>query len=454
MPIAPQQNPAVDFADIFSKVAPYFVGTPGSDTTTNTSSSTDPVTAAIMQSILGNIGDGSGFSKDAAIADSQGPVANLVQQALQSQMPGITSAGKASGLYNSTTQAQLTNDLAARTQLAGSQAVQQNIQNYANIQTNQLDAATKAALVNQQKTTTTAAKPPIDLSSLLLKTGIGLGANYLGKKALAAGKDLFGPSAPAENSITATQAADDADALTPDTQGLSANSSVDVSNAVGTGADEFTATEGTGGLSESLADGVSAGSDVAEGFSAADSLAADTGGLSEFGGGVGADAAVDTGADAAAGIGADAGVDAAADIGADAAVDVGVDAAADAGGADVIGDVATAALSAVICTESVRQGLMDPRLYHDEARIMGEKLSAASIRGYHHIAPYWVLRMRRDKRTAKRLASWACAYADFIVNGRVSVTSALLHYLGRPICFLIGSIFQEEPDISHLRVGV
>lgn len=74
----------------------------------------------------------SGLTKQDAIADSTGVINSISQNALRANMPSIASSGRGAGMYNSTTQQQLTDNLQAQITAANQEAIQANILNYAN----------------------------------------------------------------------------------------------------------------------------------------------------------------------------------------------------------------------------------------------------------------------------------------------------------------------------------
>ena len=189
-----------------------FVGT-GKETTKTTS---DPANTNALQQLMavltGTAGGAKGdFSKQAAITDSTGQVAKLVNDSLQNALPDISSLNTKSGLYNSTTTKQLVDDLLARTSLQGQQATQENIKNYATIQQGNSQIASQAVNAgtnavqsgNRQVTKQTA-----PIANPLLSLGLGLGKSLLNKTGVTdkigkAIKDIFNPA----TSISASDSA-------------------------------------------------------------------------------------------------------------------------------------------------------------------------------------------------------------------------------------------------------
>jgi hypothetical protein len=437
MVMATQANPLVDMSSIFANVAPYVLGKPGDNKTETTTSSTDPTTQAFMQAILASIGDGSGFSKQAAITDSMGPVQNLVQQALQRELPGISSAAKGSGLYNSTTEQMLQNDLAARTTAAGSDAVQKNILNYAQIQTAQADAATRAAQVNKTTTAKTASTPPLDISKLLLQLGISAGAKKLydksglgskiddlfssgnsGGGSLTAGIDAnasvnqFEAALPGENAITSSVSFDAAPTAV---QGFSA--SIDGSTGTDASGNAITNNAASAGAGATAA----SNADLASALSNPDALDASL--VSNPSGAAAEELGVGAGATIA---------------------ETGGFAAADAvGGASIIEELAPLAIegSSVVCYELVRTGEMEKYLA-DASSAYAPKLPAAVIRGYHYMCPL-ILRLMRKHSTFRSFMRWAAVARSHELTTS-STAGKLVRVIFEPACWLLGHTVARD----------
>jgi hypothetical protein len=118
--------------------------------TSATTNTYDPKAQTAMDSALSS----NQYSKSAAISDAEGAADYSMQQVLQAGMPGLSSQDKAAGGYNSTTTAQLDNDLSAKASAAGQSVLLQNITNYANANSNNINATTGA--VSATKATSTA----------------------------------------------------------------------------------------------------------------------------------------------------------------------------------------------------------------------------------------------------------------------------------------------------------
>ncbi len=176
-----QSNTAQTIPNWIQALAPIFLGS--GDVTS--SSKTSPVANNALLSLFNSLNTSTGdYTKDAAIKDSAGSVAQIVQDALQKGLPDISSAQKGAGVYNDATTQLLQNDLIARTAAQGQTAVQENINNYAKINAQKQNTAAQVAQIlaqaNESKTTKTA--PTIDPMGALLKVGGGI----LGKKLLKA----------------------------------------------------------------------------------------------------------------------------------------------------------------------------------------------------------------------------------------------------------------------------
>jgi len=120
----------------------------GSSTVANTNTY-DPATTDALHAALTS----DTYSKDAAIADSQSAMKYAVDQSLQVQNPGITSASRSSGGMNDTTTALLHNDANAKAAGAGATVQMNAISQYAADNASNINATTGA--VNATKATTT-----------------------------------------------------------------------------------------------------------------------------------------------------------------------------------------------------------------------------------------------------------------------------------------------------------
>lgn len=135
----------LNIAQLIQAITPLLGGT-GTTTTGTTGSQTqgqtgslavDPAINALLTSLFGQVQGGlGGFTKEQAIADSQSALQNLARTAVEQNMPSVLGGAKAAGLYNSSTQDLLSNDLQSRIAAQGAQLIQDNIAKYAAI-TNQ-----------------------------------------------------------------------------------------------------------------------------------------------------------------------------------------------------------------------------------------------------------------------------------------------------------------------------
>lgn len=97
-----------------------------------------------LQSAVGNAG--AGFTKADAIADSEASVTAAINEILNGGIGSVFDANNNTGAYNSTTQAGLANDLAAKASAAGTAVQQKAITDYASIEVTQKDQAAKNLL--------------------------------------------------------------------------------------------------------------------------------------------------------------------------------------------------------------------------------------------------------------------------------------------------------------------
>lgn len=96
--------------------------------------------------------------------------------------------------------------------------------------------------------------------------------------------------------------------------------------------------------------------------------------------------------------------------------------------------------SGVVCTESLRQGLMTPEFAKREQAVAHKILSARTLRGYHWIALPIVTRMQKDKEFAQRMANWAHAYGHWILGEQKTIRGAIIKFLAVPVAWLAGWI--------------
>lgn len=110
----------------------------------------------------------------------------------------------------------------------------------------------------------------------------------------------------------------------------------------------------------------------------------------------------------------------------------------------------------VICTELVRQGLMDPGLQHVDAQFTLNHLSPLTVRGYHVWAVgyvRWMQRSRLATRVARPLAQWRAEQIAYQMGARArpNVKGMAVRALGEPLCWLIGwtiSLMDARPLLT------
>lgn len=427
----------------------------GSGTTT-TKSSSDPANNDAINQLLASIT--SGASDDTI----NGVITNIFNQGKQ-QLGATLFQGAGGGAYNSTTQQQLAGDTLAKSVAAASaaklQAQQQSQETAA-----KLLAAQSAA--NKTTTSQTGASP---LGKVLGPALAGLSAY---SKLTSKGGLLDQAKSGWNNGISPGgkmpkdlgQGDSDLPAITDST-----------GNGFDPGFDQFGDPTGGGGSGEGGGGGQGGSvSDLSSEETSSGELFDSSGALTsgaDLGSGAlestvdssaaaGEDVGFDAFGDSTSGavgseVGADIGGDVAGEAAGDVAADVGTDVAVDAAGEEAgvgIGDIALAASAAAICQESVRQGLMDAELYKQETIQGAHKLGKISVRGYHYLAIPWVLKMRKDRQLAIALSIWARAYANFIAYEIDSPRAKILHYLGRPVCYIVG-LFVNEPNLQRLQIS-
>ncbi len=169
--MADRVNNVVDLIQSLTGLVPVFSG--GGTTTTNTSSLDEATKASLQQTATGDQ-----FSKDQAIADSQGAVDAVVRTILETNFPSLASAQRGSGVFNDTTTQLLLNDLTSRAAGQGAALQQQTVKNFADIQNNAANT-----LKGSSTTTTQTQGPQIEdpLSALLTTGGVALGGHLFSK---------------------------------------------------------------------------------------------------------------------------------------------------------------------------------------------------------------------------------------------------------------------------------
>ena len=157
----------LNIAQLIQAITPLLGGTGTTNQTTGTTSSQqqgqtgqlsiDPAINQLLTQLFGQVTAGNtGFTKEAAIADSQNALQNLARMAVEQNMPSVLGGGAAAGLYNDTTRNLLSNDLQSRIAAQGAQLIQDNINRYAQItqQGNQTAAQIGSTLAQGNRTQT------------------------------------------------------------------------------------------------------------------------------------------------------------------------------------------------------------------------------------------------------------------------------------------------------------
>ncbi len=119
--------------------------------TTDLSLAFDPTAKQALDTALTS----SEYTKSAAMSDAQALSDATMKKLLEQQAPGLASATKAAGGYDSTTSKQLQDDLLARTSAAGSQVVLDAITKYGAIRQGDITAETGAVGATTGKKVTT-----------------------------------------------------------------------------------------------------------------------------------------------------------------------------------------------------------------------------------------------------------------------------------------------------------
>ena len=106
-------------------------------------------------------------------------------------------------------------------------------------------------------------------------------------------------------------------------------------------------------------------------------------------------------------------------------------------------------LSAAICTESHKQGLLKQGYYQAEAlHLQKHPLADSTRRGYHFFAIPIVKQMRRSTRVAKFFAAFANAFIAQTALGKKSVLGTVITSVLLPLCTFVGTYFVRDdiPD--------
>lgn len=397
-----------------------------------------------------------GETSTSSTSVSQQGLSYLLNQILSSNQGLASVAGgqNTAGMYNSTVQTQMVNDLLSRS--AG-------------------EVASKNA------TTTTSKAPTLNLGDTLLQGAAGLigtkllskGVDTLGSTvadALGIGASGFSPAAAtsafssaagfgggaggftmpvvdaassalggagAGSAAAAASAGSVAEggAGTAGLTGVSAGTGVgaDAAGAAGSGIGSALGATGAGALDAGLGAALGAGTAGAIGAATAGGMAAGGAALSGLGGAIAGDVAASTaGIAAASGVGAGAGA-----------------AAGGIGLGDAIMSILPAALAWVVCTELETQGVMSHGLYAKAAPdfVSRQRLKPSAVRGYH----YWAVRYTRIMRRKDWIGRLAVAAIKPLALGRANYIAGHWNICGwatfnilEPICSFIGKTVARK----------
>ncbi len=107
----------------------------------------------------------------------------------------------------------------------------------------------------------------------------------------------------------------------------------------------------------------------------------------------------------------------------------------------------------VICTELMRQGLLDEELY-SQGHAHFLTLHPYIVRGYQSWATKCVPILARNPRLAKFIAPVAIKRYEYIVLGKKTLTGLTTVYLAQPVCFVIGAVLQfVKPESKGEYLG-
>lgn len=106
-----------------------------------------------------------------------------------------------------------------------------------------------------------------------------------------------------------------------------------------------------------------------------------------------------------------------------------------------------AGVKTVICTELMRQGLLDEELYAAGTQHFNA-LSHYTVAGYRSWANHCVPILARNPSLAKRVAPIAVKRYEYIVHGKKTAIGMATVYLCQPVCFVIGLVLSVLTPIS------
>lgn len=97
----------------------------------------------------------------------------------------------------------------------------------------------------------------------------------------------------------------------------------------------------------------------------------------------------------------------------------------------------------VICTEALKQGLMSKELYAKETTQYFPTLSPTLVSGYHFLAAPVVHWMQTSSGAARFFAAGAVAYASHTTGTRKNLLGACIKNVGEPLCYAVGILLKK-----------
>ena len=380
----------------------------------------------------------------------------LLNQLLSSNqgLASVASGQNTAGLYNSTVQTQMVNDLLTRTagevQAKGPTSTTTQVQPTVNLGQTLLQGA--AGLIGSK-----ILNKGVGALGDTLSNALGLGGDAAAGTNLSTAlgvPQFLMPGAGSATESAAMGAVPSAFAQTGGVGSVGASASTGGLDATLSNASGLTSSTGalsgaTGGaLDAGLAGAIGAGTAGAVGSATAGGLAAGGATLGGLGGSIAGDVASSTADIAAAeGIG-NAGL-----LAGEASLGP---AGAFMAGASSLLEPVVDAVSWVVCTELTVQGEMDHALYKKAAPdfIARTKLKPSAVRGYHYLCvPFTRIMRRKDwiGRLAVRMVKpLAIGRAEYI-SGRWNICGWITFNICEPICSFIGRHFvKKDPDWKSL----
>lgn len=379
----------------------------------------------------------------------------LLNQLLSSNqgLAAVAGGQNTAGMYNSTVQTQMVNDLITRSagEVAAKGPTSQTTQVQPTVNLGQTLLQGAAGLIGSKILNKGVGALGDTLSNAL---GLGEGAAAGANTATALGVPQFlmpGASTATESAAMGavnavpTAFAQTGGSATAATGGLDAT----LGNASGITSSTGALSGATGGaLDAGLAGAIGAGTAGAIGSATAGGLAAGGATLGGLGGSIAGDVAAST-ADIAAseGIGT---------AGLMAGESMMGPAGAFMAAATALMDPVINAVSWVVCTELAAQGVMDHELYQKAAPdfAVRSKLKPSAVRGYHYLfVPFTRIMRRKDwiGRLAVRLVKPLAIGRASYIAGRWNLCGWITFAICEPVCSFIGRHFvKKDPDWQSL----